>query len=346
MDLRKKHLERLRMRRCFDIARLGIRAVKTNPAVGALIVKGDTIISEDYHKNFGGPHAEVNAISSISSRDLAHSSIYVSLEPCAHYGKTPPCVDLLMGSGIDHCIISSIDPNPLVQGRGVEKLRSGGIKVTEGINRLIGQEVLRPFKVQQKFKRPYIILKWAQSLDGFLGRKNERIKISSPVSDRLVHKWRAETDSIMVGSNTVIIDNPHLSNRLYFGENPVRVILDRQAQISPSAPIWTDQIRTFYFSNRKRKFHNPLIESFVLNEVKEPLLQLFSQLYRLNIGSVLVEGGSTLVRACMNQDLWDEARVIISPVNLNHGLNAPALATDPARRQQLGRDQIAFYYHQ
>jgi diaminohydroxyphosphoribosylaminopyrimidine deaminase/5-amino-6-(5-phosphoribosylamino)uracil reductase len=149
----------------------------------------------------------------------------------------------------------------------------------------------------------------------------------------------------MVGSRTVTIDSPRLSNRLYFGKNPVRVILDRSAQISPQATIWTDQIRTLYFTNIQRKFANPLIEAFHLDEANEPLNQVFSQLYHLNIGSVLVEGGPTLLRACINQDLWDEARVIVSPVRLKYGLTAPGLSVDPIQSQQLGRDEISFYYH-
>jgi diaminohydroxyphosphoribosylaminopyrimidine deaminase/5-amino-6-(5-phosphoribosylamino)uracil reductase len=343
MDLGKKDPERLRMRRCFDIARLGIRTVKTNPMVGAIIVRNNMIISEGYHQNFGGPHAEVNAIRSVTKEDLLHSSIYVSLEPCSHHGKTPPCVDLLLDSGIEHCVISSIDPNPLVKGRGVEKLRTGGMEVTVGINRPIGHELLRPFMIQQKYQRPYIVLKWAQSLDGFLGLRNQRTKISSPVSDRLVHKWRTEADGIMVGSQTVIIDKPKLTNRLYYGKNPVRVIMDREGRISVSAPIWKDQVKTFYFTNTERKFSNPLIETFVLHEGKEPLFQVFSQLHHSNIGSVLVEGGPTLLKACMDQDLWDEARVIISPICLKSGIPVPVITADLTHRQQVGRDEIHFY---
>ena len=346
MDGERSQPDELRMRRCFDIARLGISDVKTNPMVGAMIVKGNKVISEGYHQYFGGPHAEVNAILSTRDSDLKDSSIYVSLEPCSHHGKTPPCADLVIDKGLERCVISDIDPNPMVCGQGIQRLRSAGIKVSSGIGLSLSKEILKSFFIQQKYRRPYIILKWAQSRDGFVGKRNQRTKISSPVTDRLVHKWRSESDSIMLGSQTVRIDQPQLSNRWYFGKNPIRVILDRSNQIEDSASIWKAPIRTFYFTNNIRKFSNPLIESFTLSAVKEPLGQIFSHLYDCNIGSVLVEGGPTLLKACMNLQLWDEARVITSRTCLIDGLTAPAISGDPTLRQQIGCDEISLYYRQ
>ncbi len=338
-------LDNLFMRRCFDLGRLGAGQTKTNPMVGALIVKDNKILSEGYHQSYGGPHAEVNAINPLRAINLSHTTLYSSLEPCSHYGKTPPCADLIIKHQIGHCHISNIDVNPNVRGKGLERLRNHGVEVVSDVCKKEGEALLKPFIIQQKLKRPYIILKWAQSRDGFMGKQGERVKISGPVADRLVHKWRKECDGIMVGSNTVIVDDPHLGNRLFHGLSPARIILDRQGRISPQAMLWKSPRTTYYFTSPANK-DGPQggVRSIKVPDSEEPLTWMLTKLYQLNIGSILVEGGPELLSRFLQLELWDEIRVITNPMLLYNGLSAPYINLPIASKYRIAVDEISIYH--
>lgn len=336
--------DNLFMRRCFDLARLGSGQTKTNPMVGALIVKDNKILSEGYHQFYGGPHAEVNAINPLSATNLSDTTLYSSLEPCSHYGKTPPCADLIIKHQIGHCHISNIDVNKQVRGKGLARLRNHGVEVVSDICQKEGEALLNRFAIQQKLKRPYVILKWAQSRDGFMGKQGERVKISGPVTDRLVHKWRNECDGIMVGSNTVIVDNPHLGNRLFYGLNPARIILDRKGRISPHAQLWKSPLTTYYFtspSNTARTQGG--VRPIVVPDTEEPLSWMLTKLYQMNIGSILVEGGPELLSRFLQLELWDEIRVITNPTLIYNGLRAPNITRPISIKYRITDDEIAIY---
>jgi diaminohydroxyphosphoribosylaminopyrimidine deaminase / 5-amino-6-(5-phosphoribosylamino)uracil reductase len=332
------------MRRCLDLARLGIPQTRTNPMVGAVLVKDNKILSEGYHQSYGGPHAEVNAIVPVSDQDLRDTTLYVSLEPCSHQGKTPPCADLIIDHQIGRCRISVIDPNPRVSGSGLARLKNNGVEVTTGICQKPGETLLAHFIIQQKFHRPYVILKWAQTRDGYLGKPGQQFKISNSLSDRLVHKWRSESDGIMAGSQTVVVDDPHLGNRLFYGSGPARIILDRKGSIPPEAKIWKAAEPVYLFTSAgTSSVNHPGVRKIELEAQVEPLASILATLYKLNIGTVLVEGGPTLHQSFIQQDLWDETRVITSPGILGGGLPAPLLPGQPVQKFHLAGDQISIH---
>ena len=328
------------IRRCFDLARLGKSGTKTNPMVGAVISKNDVIVAEDYHKNFGGPHAEVLAIRQMRDQILSDFIIYVSLEPCVHHGKTPPCTDLLIEKRIKECVVSTRDINPQVCGRGLQKLKEAGTIVYQNILATEGKELLRPFTTQQRRSRPFITLKWAQSTDGFLGRKGMRTKISNALSDRLVHKWRAEQDAILVGTNTVLIDDPSLDNRLYYGKSPIKVCIDIRGRIPPEAKIFNPPSPTYYFSPRRHP-NTELVTNIDLTDTS--LGSIFRELYKRDIGSVLVEGGTRILQSCLQEGLWDECYVITSPKKLGSGIAAPLIPQFPTQTISMREDRIYQY---
>ncbi|MCL4109157.1 UNVERIFIED_CONTAM: hypothetical protein GTU68_028338 [Idotea baltica] len=315
----------LRIDRCCDLARLGGTAVQTNPQVGAVIIHHENtkIIAENLHQFFGGPHAEVNTIQSSDKQSVKNSTIYVSLEPCSHAGKTPPCVDLIIGHGFHRCVVGHRDPNPLVNGKGIELLRQAGIQVTE-ISSVKAKGILRRFIVNQRLERPYIVLKWARSADGFMGRKGERVQISNAMSQRLVHKWRSELQSIMVGTETALNDNPQLNNRLYHGPSPLRIIMDRKGRLPPKHQLLNGKIPTLIFTYGKRDIRDNL-EFVQIAEGDSELDQVFKVLYERNVGSVMIEGGEKLLSSCLKSGLWDECRVITSDSLLEQGIPSPTL---------------------
>jgi diaminohydroxyphosphoribosylaminopyrimidine deaminase / 5-amino-6-(5-phosphoribosylamino)uracil reductase len=252
-------------RRCFDLARLGVGKTLLNPPVGSIIVDvNNTVIGEGWHEKFGQAHAEVNAVDDAIKfkNDFNKDTIYVSLEPCFHYGKTPPCVDLILEHKFKIVNITAIDPNPKVSGKSKEKLTTNHIKIEydENLNNLSQNQLnpyfentLTPFFIQNRFKRPFIILKWAESGDGFIGKENEQIQISNQYSKRLVHKMRSESDAILIGTNTVLIDNPELNNRFYFGKSPKRVIIDKTLKLKKDFMVFDNSIDTIVFTEKNSK---------------------------------------------------------------------------------------------
>lgn len=300
------------MQRCLELARKGAGYTAPNPMVGCVIVdESNNIIGEGYHQAYGGPHAEVNAIASVKDKtQLKHSTLYVNLEPCAHYGKTPPCANLIVEMGIPRVVIGMKDPHEKVAGKGIEILLQSGIEVIVGVEENACRELNKRFITFHEKQRPYIVLKWAQTADGFIGKPGEKIKISHPETDVLVHQWRSEEQAILIGSRTAINDNPELTVRQVKGRNPIRLILNNKSPLPPDLKIWNNEAATY-----------------VIESSPNDSLHPFLQFCRTNhIISVLVEGGAYTLQHFINAGLWDEARVITNPnLTLHTGIKAPAL---------------------
>ncbi len=316
------------MRRCLQLAQLGAGKVAPNPMVGAVLVCNGRIIGEGYHQQYGGPHAEVNCINSVTEADsnlISASTIYVSLEPCAHFGKTPPCAELIIAQKIPKAVIGCRDPFAAVNGKGIEKLQLAGVEVTTGILENECIELNKRFFTFHTKKRPYIILKWAQSSDGKMASdSNERTLISNGYSNRLVHKWRAEEAAIMVGTKTALKDNPSLTTRLWKGNNPIRVLLDMNLRLPSSLQLFDGSVKIIVFNRVKEEEHHPNLLYIKLENDGSILEQACKVLYKKNIQSVLVEGGATLLQSFIEQNLFDEIRVIENTaLQIGEGLAAP-----------------------
>ncbi|HEY1024251.1 MAG TPA: bifunctional diaminohydroxyphosphoribosylaminopyrimidine deaminase/5-amino-6-(5-phosphoribosylamino)uracil reductase RibD [Sphingobacteriaceae bacterium] len=340
------------MQRCLEIARLGIGAVSPNPMVGAVIVYENSIIGEGYHQQYGTAHAEVNAINSVlanypNGHDLLkRSTIYVSLEPCAHFGKTPPCADLIISNEIPTAVIGCRDPFDQVNGKGIDKLREAGINVTTGVLEQECLQLNRRFFTRVQKQRPYIILKWAQSKNGFFAPADGKQKwITSAVSRKLVHRWRSEEDAIMVGKNTALADNPQLNVREWTGKDPVRIVVDRRLELPRSLRVFDQKQRTIVFNSITTETEG--VTKFIqLEDFDHYLPQLIAyQLYILDIQSVIIEGGVQTLELFIRAGLWDEARVFTGPEEWQGGLKAPELPVKPAETVHLSVDDLTFYYN-
>ena len=295
------------MSRCISLARLGAGNVSTNPMVGAVVVHKGKIIGEGYHRKCGGPHAEVNAINSVKDPALLpESEIYVSLEPCAHFGKTPPCADLIIEKKIKKVYVGCLDPFSKVDGKGIQKLRAAGVEVVVGVLEKECQELNRRFFTSVNLKRPYVILKWAQSIDGYIDKDYNPVRISNHQTEILNHKWRSEEDAILVGYNTALRDNPSLTNRLWAGKNPLRVVLDRDGSLPKNLKIFDDSARTVVLD-----FHGDDMPQNVLTALNE-----------MKVQSLIIEGGASTHRRFIEAGLWDEARIFVADVMLGGGTKA------------------------
>lgn len=331
------------MRRCIQLAQNGLSSAPPNPTVGAVIVCDGKIIGEGYHVRCGEAHAEVNAINSVKDPSLLkRSTIYVSLEPCSHYGKTPPCADLIISKGIPRIVIGCQDPSDKVAGRGIQKLKDAGCEVIVGVLEAECRHLIRRFITFQTLHRPYITLKWAESADGFIDLLREKggepVKLSSSLTSMLVHKKRAEHAAILVGTRTAELDNPSLNVRHWFGPSPIRLVLDRELRLPQSLKLFDGSTSTLVFSQHP---HPPLPNvSFLTLDYRQDILpQFIHTLYNLNIQSLLIEGGSTLLQSFIDAGLWDEAFVEESPVQLDSGVKAPEMnnKNSYAREQYFGR---------
>ncbi|MBC7949282.1 MAG: bifunctional diaminohydroxyphosphoribosylaminopyrimidine deaminase/5-amino-6-(5-phosphoribosylamino)uracil reductase RibD [Chitinophagaceae bacterium] len=332
------------MHRCLELAKLGRGSVAPNPMVGALLVHDDQIIGEGYHKAYGGPHAEVNAVSNAidigNEKLLQESTMYVNLEPCSHFGRTPPCSDLIIRHKIPRVVIGSRDPFPEVDGKGIEKLQAAGLKVKMGVLEGACKELNKRFFSFQTLKRPYIILKWAETANRMIsaGEGKKRLMISNDYSNFIVHKWRGEEVGIMVGTNTALGDNPSLTTRFWPGRSPVRIVVDLNLRLPSSLKIFDEEGMTIVFNSRlqtpeedwptnfaEKGRVNPLY--YQVNTDEALIRQVAHGLYRLNIQSILVEGGARLLESFIDEGLWDEARVIRNTdMNVEDGLAAPELS--------------------
>ncbi|MER2997331.1 bifunctional diaminohydroxyphosphoribosylaminopyrimidine deaminase/5-amino-6-(5-phosphoribosylamino)uracil reductase RibD [Pontibacter populi] len=334
------------MRRALELAKLGSGYTAPNPMVGCVIVHNGQIIGEGWHRNYGGPHAEVNAIASVQDISLLPlSTVYVTLEPCSHFGKTPPCADLLIKSGVRDVVICNLDPNPVVAGRGVQKLLDAGIKVETGLLEHEGLEVNKRFFTSHRLKRPYITLKWAETADGFVaGPACEQLQISVALAKRFVHKLRAEEQAIMIGTRTALHDNPNLNTRHWTGPDPTRIVIDRQLTLSKTINLFNGSQPTIVYNYKKQEEQENLY--FAQLQEDEPLLpQIMADLYKRNIISVLVEGGTYLLESLLKENLWDEAFILKSTFQtIGDGIKAPTMVYGTLTKQQtLGSDMLLHY---
>jgi diaminohydroxyphosphoribosylaminopyrimidine deaminase/5-amino-6-(5-phosphoribosylamino)uracil reductase len=338
------HLDELFMQRCLELAALGRGYVSPNPLVGCVIVHDDRIIGEGWHKKFGEAHAEVNAVAAVENQELLKESIvYVNLEPCSHFGKTPPCVDLLIRHQVKKVVIANLDTHPKVSGEGIRKLREAGIEVITGILDKQGRELNRRFFTDVEKNRPYIILKWAQTADGFIAQANYDSKwISNEFSRQLVHKWRSEEDAILVGTKTVFHDNPKLNVREWTGRNPVRVIIDRFLKLNEKLNVFDRSQQTIIYNVLKHEEHDNLILARV--DEAEFLPQLLQDLHKRGIQSVIVEGGAQTLNFFITNGLWDEARVFQATRTFGKGIEAPLLIGKLSSMETVSTDTL-FTYH-
>ncbi len=332
------------IKRCFDLARLGSGKVSPNPLVGAVIVYKDKIIGEGYHAYFGGPHAEVNAIASVKDKELlSKSTIYVSLEPCHHHGKTPPCVDALLRHRFMNVVISVTDPNPKVMGKSIEKLKAHKVIVKTHVLEDKGKQVTSFFLTTFLKKRPYIILKYAKSSNNMIGVSDRQIWITNPYAKRLVHKWRGDVSAIMVGTNTALIDNPQLNNRLYFGTSPLRIVLDRRLKLSTTSNLLSDGLPSLLVTEQvKFPANNANCEYLSLPFDDNLLDNILSNLHDKGLDSLIVEGGAGLLNSFIEKDLWDEARVFTgnNPIIGKNAIPAPVLGGNLVQTLQLGNNHL------
>lgn len=337
------HTDRLFMQRALELAARGHGHVSPNPLVGSVVVYDNRIIGEGWHQRYGGPHAEVNAVEAVSDKALLpESTVYVTLEPCSHHGKTPPCADMLVRNKVKKVVIANLDSNPLVSGSGVRKLKEAGIEVVTGILDAEARELNRRFFTFMEKERPYIILKWAQTSDGFIARENYDSKwISNQYARQLVHKWRTEDDAVLVGVNTALHDNPRLNVRDWTGRNPVRIVIDRFLKLNPELHLFDGSQKTICYNVLKdAEFMNlSLIKITQENFIQE----LVKDLYRQKIQSVIVEGGTQILNLFIESGLWDEARIFRSPQLFDKGIKAPCVQGALIARDDVMGDELLVY---
>lgn len=311
-------------------------ATAPNPMVGCVIVANDKILAEGYTSPYGGNHAEVNAINAVKEKSvLKNATLYVTLEPCSHHGKTPPCSDLIIKHKIPNVVIGCIDDNPEVAGKGIQKLKNSGCNVTFGVLEEECKEHHKRFFTFHNKKRPYIILKWAETKDGFIApiskEKKEPVWITNEFSRQLVHKWRTEEQSILVGTNTIKQDNPSLTARDYKGRNPIRIVIDKDNKLSKDYSIFSNTVKTIIISKDNTDFSKPIAQ------------QICNYLYLNNINSVIIEGGSKTLQTFINENIWDEVRVFVGPNNFYKGIKAPIFKMNPKKEMKIINDLLKVY---
>lgn len=340
MEKHERHIDELFMQRAFQLAGLGRGNVSPNPLVGCVIVNDGKVIGEGWHMKYGGAHAEVNAVASVQDKSmLSTSTVYVNLEPCSHFGKTPPCADLLIQYGVRRVVIANMDSNPLVGGKGIARLRDAGVDVVQGVFEKEGRHLNCRFFTMFEKQRPYIILKWAQTSDSFIARANYDSKwISDETSRRLVHRWRAEEDAVLVGSATAQYDDPKLNVRDWSGRDPVRVVIDRSLKLREDLHLFDGSQATIRY-NLMIEEERPnllLVQLSGTNLVEE----LLSDLHRRNIQSVIVEGGADTLTRFLGAGFWDEARIFTSPQIFGSGIPAPIITGYPSTSVRLAADEL------
>lgn len=318
------------MQRCIELAQRSMGYTYPNPMVGSLIVYNHQIIGEGWHQQYGHTHAEVNAVANVAPEHIAHiphSTLYVTLEPCFHYGNTPPCVDLVLRHQFRRVVVSCTDINPLVAGKSIAKMRNAGIQVTEGVLASEGRWLARRFFTNMQQQRPYIVLKYAQSADGLVGHPEKPVWLTNAVSKRLVHKWRSEEHAILIGTRTALTDNPQLTNRLWGTDTrqPTRIVLDRTHRLPAHLHLFDGTVRTIVVSETAPQTPKPHVTYLYVPFDATFVQRLLSELHALQIASVLVEGGATTLQTFYDSNLWDEARIFTTHTNLVHGVAAPKI---------------------
>lgn len=335
--------------RCIQLAKNGLGRTYPNPMVGSVIVYNNKIIGEGWHQRSGEAHAEVNAVNSVKDKSLlSKSTIYVSLEPCSHFGKTPPCSDLIIASGIKRVVIGTVDPFEHVAGKGIKKLMDSGCEVMVGLKEKECWDLNKRFFTFHQKRRPYIILKWAQTHDGLIAPEvqNERepVWITNKYSKQLVHKWRSEEQAILVGTNTAVADNPQLNTRLWEGKNPVRVVIDRNLRVPEDSVLFDGNVKTIVFtenSNPDRIKKNISFEPVDFSS--EIAKQICNILYKHELQSVIIEGGSKTLQTFINAGLWDEAKVFTGNSQFKKGTRSPEFSGNLQHEQQLENDNLKIY---
>lgn len=345
------------MYRCLELAKLGAGSVAPNPMVGAVLVYNDRIIGEGYHQKYAEAHAEPNCINDAIEKGYAdlipNCTLYVSLEPCVHFGKTPPCADLIIRSRIPKVIVGCRDPfkevnarvnDAVGQGKGIEKLRTSGIEVWSGILEKECQELNKRFLGFHTLHRPYIILKWAQTSNYKLaGQGSDRLYITNEFTNRIVHKWRSEEASILIGTNTAMMDDPELTTRLWPGKDPLRLVVDLDLKLPSHLKIFNGRAKTIVFNKLKHEESGDVLFYQVTEDVSL-VHQITNALFQLKIISVIVEGGGKLLQSFIDEDLWDEARVITNEgLIVNNGLNAPGIMGLKLEEQKVFTDRVEFF---
>lgn len=337
------------MQYCLQLAALGAGYTAPNPLVGAVLVHEGRIIGEGYHQQYGEAHAEVNCLASVKEADrplIASATLYVSLEPCAHHGKTPPCTGLILRHHIPRVVVACRDPYHEVDGLGIRQLQEAGVEVTTGVLEEAARRQNRRFFTYHQQRRPYIVLKWAQSANGMLAAAGSRaVDISHPLTNRLVHRWRSEEAAIMVGTRTAIHDNPRLTNRLWAGPQPIRVLIDRQLQVPATHHLLADGGKTLVINSLRNEQRGSISYVQLPAAAFQPR-HILQCLYERGIQSVLVEGGAALLQSFIDESCWDECRVITnSQMIIPDGVAAPVLTQQRiVDSRQLLRDQITTYH--
>lgn len=322
------------MQRCFELAQNGAGSVSPNPLVGCVLVHNNIIIGEGWHMQYGQAHAEVNALNSVKQKHLLPlATLYVNLEPCNHFGKTPPCADLIIAHQIKKVVVGMIDPYKKVAGQGIQKLKDAGIDVEVGILEAECQFLNRRFIKYVTQQKPYIILKWAQTFNGYIAPDATKISaaefeiqrhITDRIVQRLVHKWRTQEDAIMVGTNTALFDNPALNAREWTGRNPIRIVLDKNLRLPIDLKLFDKSEPTIVFTSQKKESEHNL--TFIqLDFEKNWLDEMLNELYKLKIQSVVLEGGTQLLNGVIANKIWDEAIIFTSPKTINDGIKAPLI---------------------
>lgn len=335
------------MQRALDLADLGKNEVSPNPRVGAVIVHEGKIIGEGYHQKYGESHAEVNAIAAVEDKSLLkEATIYVSLEPCSHFGKTPPCADLILTHKIPRVVIANKDPFKEVAGRGIQKLQEAGVEVIVGVLQEKGERLNRRFFTFHQKQRPYIILKWAQTKDGFIGRSKddpnvEDSWITNTISKLLVHLWRAEEDAILVGKNTVLRDNPELTCREVKGKNPIRLLIDSNCELEKGLKIFNSAAETVILNSQKTESNQNI--SWVKSDLNELVLAVNQLCLQRNIHSLIVEGGASILHQFITSGNWDEARVFEGGKRFKRGVEAPLINGEVISEEKIDGDILRIY---
>ncbi len=337
------------MQRCLQLAKKGIGTTRPNPSVGAVVVYKDTIIGEGFTSPYGGAHAEVNAIQSVKDTSvLSKATLYVTLEPCAHFGKTPPCADLIVHHQFKKVVIGCLDIHSVVSGKGVQKLMAAGIDVHIGVLEQACLEHHKRFFKVHHAQRPYVILKWAETKDGFIAplqkERQEPVWISNPYAQQLVHKWRAQEHAILVGANTVLADNPSLTVRSWKGENPVRIVVAKKGSLSSDAKVFDADAKTILLTDEQQDMPAHVLQKEL--KFNEPLAaQICSLLYKCQIQSVLIEGGAKTLQCFIDEGVFDEARVFVGATSFGEGVPAPKLIDYSYTQEDVQGDVLKHYVH-
>lgn len=342
MNIHEKYIKR-----CIELAENGFGTTYPNPMVGSVIVYENQIIGEGWHKKAGEPHAEVNAIRSVKDKSLLKkATIYVSLEPCSHFGKTPPCCDLIIEHKIPNVIVGTVDPNEKVAGNGIKKLIAAGANVTVGVLEKECNELNKRFFTFHQKKRPYIILKWAESQDGFLSpekvidQDRKPIWITNQYSRQLVHKWRSEEQAILVGTQTVIDDNPKLNTRDWSGNNPVRVVLDKNNRITKESFVFDNSVKTIVFTKSTTALSTENTNFEIIDFDQNIIPQILDVLHQNQIQSIIIEGGLQTLQSFIDQNIWDEARIFIGKTSFEKGTNTPNIQKKNVSKTYVLSDEL------